>query len=106
MDESDYHADGALFRHGGCFMREQADAWRPRGAEEADVSAQGGHHHQDRRAGEDGALLGVALCCVIFLGGKNDGNSNSILDICRRRRGHCPWRIFSSCGEILDVETF
>ena len=67
MDESDYHADGVLFRHGGCFMREQADAWRPRGAEEADVSAQGGHHHQDRRAGDFGALLDVAHCCIIFL---------------------------------------
>ena len=26
-----------------------------------------------------------------------------LLDICR---GHCLWRIFLSCGEILDVETF
>ena len=67
MDESDYYADGVLFRHGGCFMREQADAWRPGGAEEADVFAQGGHHHQDRRAGDFGALLDVAHCCIIFL---------------------------------------
>ena len=29
-----------------------------------------------------------------------------ILDICRGHRGHCPWRIFLSCGEILDVEKF
>ena len=29
-----------------------------------------------------------------------------ILDICRGHRGHFPWRIFLSCGEILDVETF
>ena len=29
-----------------------------------------------------------------------------ILDICRGHCGHCPWRIFLSCGEILDVEKF
>ena len=33
-------------------------------------------------------------------------NEGSILDVCRRRRGHCPWRTFLSCGEILNVETF
>ena len=28
-----------------------------------------------------------------------------ISDICHGRRGHCPWRQFLSCGDILDVET-
>ena len=40
-------------------------------------------------------------------GGGGDGDHEGILDIYRGRRRHCPWwRIFLSCGEILDVETF
>ena len=41
-----FHSD-QLFRHGGGFVREEADSWRPGGAEEADVLVEGGHHHQD-----------------------------------------------------------
>ena len=32
-------ANEHLVRYGGCFVREQANPWRPRGAEEADVPA-------------------------------------------------------------------
>ena len=46
-------------------------------------------------------LIRIRNCAQVI-----SGLSNAILDICRGRRGHCPWRIFLSCGEILDVETF